>query len=98
LLTRIMATVLGFVLHHDDDLLGACPLRSDWSGEFRKAPPTPFGTSYCEIVGSDEIRSCAPRFFPTIWFQEGACYLLPSCDMFHSMMKLEAENVMEARS
>jgi hypothetical protein len=64
------------------------------SGRLRRR--TPLGASCLEIAGSDGIRSGAPMFFLTVWFQrERDEALLSVAIMGHvlrSMVKLEAEN------
>jgi hypothetical protein len=39
---------------------------------------TPLGASCLEIVGSNEIRLCAPIFFLIVWFQRRLCEALLS--------------------
>jgi hypothetical protein len=63
---------------------------------------TSLGASFLEIAGSAEIQPCAPMFFSGSLVSgrssENLCYPLPSWDIFRFMVKLEAENVVEAES
>jgi hypothetical protein len=62
-LDRTMAAILGFLSCQDEDLSDGCLHRSGCSGVFPKA------NSCLEIAGSGGIRSCAPMFSLTVWFQ-----------------------------
>jgi hypothetical protein len=57
---------------------------------------SPLGASCLEIAGSDGIRSGAPIFFLTVWFQRERDEALLSVAIMgyvlRSMVKLEAEN------
>jgi hypothetical protein len=53
-------------------------------------------TSCSEIAGSDEILSCAPMDFLTIWFQREDCEALLYVAIMGHVLKLEEENVMKA--
>jgi hypothetical protein len=64
---------------------------------------TPLKASCMEIAGSDRVWwSCAPMFFSNrlVSGESGAMlfYLLPSWDMFRSMVNSETGNVMKAES
>jgi hypothetical protein len=92
--------VLGFLSRQDEDLPDACPPCSGQSVEFRKAPSAnSLGRSCLEIAGSNGIWSFTPIFFPTVWFRrERREALLSVAIMIQcSMVKSEAENVMEAK-
>jgi hypothetical protein len=54
------------------------------------------GNSCPEIAGSDEIRSCTPVDFLTIWFQREHCESLLYVAIVGHVLKSEAENVIEA--
>jgi hypothetical protein len=99
-----MVAVLGFLLHQEEDPFDVFPLCSGWSVEFWKAPPAnSIGRvmpGYCWVEWDSVRRNHVVVSDRLVSGESGAkhCYMLPSWDMFRSMVNSETENVMKAES